>query len=221
MGFKRRPEQLARGNDLGRQRLADGSLLAAWSSPEGMFVQRESGGAVAAQLRFRYPRAGLGGGRLVVSPHGRRAVLSYFSGQSEEAFELIDLDEGLRSLAHQDYVFGQTAEFGFSPDEDIVVAFIPQHGDMWWPEDEDDVDLVEDGRRRFHLGCLVVHAVSMARTTAHELTAVTERMRPPNNTAWEPSPIPELTPPRLRLPMPWSTVELKLPLPPEIIVIVP
>lgn len=221
MRFASRPEHLAEGSDFGRHSLSDGSFLTAWSSVDGMFVQRERGGTVAAELHFPYPRLGLGGGRLVVSPGGRHAILSYFSGQSEEAFELIGLDGGLQALAHKAYTFGEDAEFGFSPEEDLLVMFIPQRADTWWPDDDEELERDDDGRRRFYLGRLIVHTIASGQATPHELYGLTERAESPEDTDWQPSPIPDVAHDRLRLALPWGPVDLRLPLPSAVVVHVP
>src|SRR5262245_33007743 len=67
-----------------------------------------------------YPDAGLGGGRIIVSPSERLAVLSIYSGQSEEAYELFRIADGFTRVGGLGYQLGEFASYCFSPDESLL-----------------------------------------------------------------------------------------------------
>ena len=59
------------------------------------------------------------------SPSGRLALLSMFSGQSEEGYELFRLGPGITKVAGLRYRLGEAASSAFSPDEARLVMALP------------------------------------------------------------------------------------------------
>src|SRR6478609_1675940 len=101
--------------------LEDGGRIVATTSPRsGIRVTRfDAASRELANLELEFPSAGFGGGGWVLSPSGRLLILHYYSGQSEEAFALLDISNGaLRIVASTDYEFGEYSSYAFSPAED-------------------------------------------------------------------------------------------------------
>lgn len=86
-----------------------------------IFLTLISKGEVRDRFELPYPNAGYGGGGLKLSPSGKYLVLSYFSGESEEAFALFEVSEGLKFLYNSGYFYGEGAKYGFSADEKTLI----------------------------------------------------------------------------------------------------
>jgi len=68
------------------------------------------------------PSGGYGGGSLQLSPSEKYLIFSYFSGESEEAFALLKIENGqLRFLYDSGYLYGEDAHYSFIDDETILV----------------------------------------------------------------------------------------------------
>lgn len=72
--------------------------------------------------KMPYPSGGYGGGSLQLSPSEKYLVFSYFSGESEEAFSLFEIENGrLKFLYDSGYLYGEDAHYSFVNDEKILV----------------------------------------------------------------------------------------------------
>ena len=121
--------------------LPDGGKIATDATCDSMIrvIRFDATGNEQATLQLDHPRAGFGGGGWVISPSGSLLIVHYYSGQSEEAFALINLVNGeLRLVAHSDYHFGDYASYAFSPLEDYVLMALPLTCSEWWACWEDD-----------------------------------------------------------------------------------
>ena len=136
------------------------------SSTGRLTVRVLEGQTPLCSIELPYPGGGLGGGTFVVSPTGRYAILSIFSGQSEQGYELFKLDgeriEKIEHVGSLPYVIGMGADFAFAPGEQqfaMVMAFdcdFDLHDDRW-----EDKDLeVRDGLRIYPFGELRLHTIA-------------------------------------------------------------
>lgn len=137
--------------------LCDGTRIVVMPTDERgvLTIQRRRTDSVLCQIELPYPSAGVGGARVVASPSERLALISLYSGQSEEAYELLDIVDGLRRIAGQDYQFGQAASYCFSTDESVVVMALPYASSDWWaPWEDEQVETLAPGRLAFDFGQL-------------------------------------------------------------------
>lgn len=68
------------------------------------------------------PSGGYGGGSLWLSPSEKYLVFSYFSGESEEAFSVFEIENGrLKLLYDSGYLYGENAHYSFANDERILI----------------------------------------------------------------------------------------------------
>ena len=80
-----------------------------------------------------YPSGGYGGGALQLSPSEKYLVFSYFSGESEEAFSLLEIENGrLKLLYDSGYLYGEDAHYSFVNDEKILVQTF--RTEFWYKE---------------------------------------------------------------------------------------
>ncbi|MEM9070018.1 MAG: hypothetical protein AAGE52_16035 [Myxococcota bacterium] len=162
----------------------------------------------------------LGGGKIIVSPSARVAVLSCYSGQSEQAYDTFDLQDG--GLAHRgglSWTVGMGAYFAFSDDEDRLLMGCPATCMNWW-EGWWSAELVpgDESKSEFYFGTLVDHDLAAAHLSISEVW-----VRGANE--WEPAetPGPTVLRPVLHhqaaeLELPFGRVRDELPFPARIIV---
>ena len=80
-----------------------------------------------------YPSGGYGGGSLQLSPSGKYFVFSYFSGESEEAFSLFEIENGRLNLLYDSgYLYGEDAHYRFVNDDKILVQTF--RTEFWYKE---------------------------------------------------------------------------------------
>lgn len=171
----------------------------------------------SASVRLRYPRYGLGGGRLLGSPSGRYLVFSHYSGQSEESYRVFDIGEGIRRTKILEYHGGESAGFAFSADERLLVSAIPLYCVNWWElmeSDRDSLPLDDDERPYFEFGVVVTHDLEKESRAVTEIRVRADEDWSAHREEYEPELDPVLTSDaKLRLSMPWGPVELAMPLP--------
>lgn len=117
---------------------------------DGRKVVLEDGDAITLLLifgdriedRWELPDSsgGYGGGSLWLSPSERYLVFSYFSGESEEAFCLLIIENGQFTFVyHFGYLYGEDAGYCFVQDEKILIQTL--RTGMWYRENaETDPD---------------------------------------------------------------------------------
>ncbi|MDE7229788.1 MAG: hypothetical protein K2N56_04845 [Oscillospiraceae bacterium] len=72
--------------------------------------------------KLPYPSGGYGGRSLRLSPSEKYLVFSCFSGESEEAFSLFEIENArLKLLYDSGYLYGEDARYSFVDDEKILV----------------------------------------------------------------------------------------------------
>lgn len=95
-----------------------------------------------------YPTGGYGGGSLRLSPTERYLVFSYFSGESEEAFCLLTIEDGrFTSVYNSGYLYGEDASYCFVRDETILIQTL--RTGMWYKE---NVEKDSDGGIYYQFG---------------------------------------------------------------------
>jgi hypothetical protein len=105
----------------------------------GETIDISSGGE---RVRLPIPGAGYGGHEVVMSASGRHVALYLFSGQSEFAWELFELEPRLRHVGGLPYVFGVGHPPVFSNDE-TSLAVVSTTRDIG-PDDDDPGSVVVD-----------------------------------------------------------------------------
>ena len=84
-------------------------------------------------FKIPYPSGGYGGGSLQLSPSEKYLVFSYFSGECEEAFSLLEIGNGqLQFLYDSGYLYGEDAHYSFVNDEKILVQTF--RTEFWYKE---------------------------------------------------------------------------------------
>lgn len=194
--------------------LRDGGTIAAEVSyAAGLVVtRRDPQGAEIGKLVRAYPAAGWGGGGWLLSPSGRLLVLGYYSGQSEEAFLLLDLSGGdLRLVAATEYRSGECGSYAFSPEEDTLVLILPRSS-TWWETWEDDwLEAAEDDTPVVPFASLIVCTTSTGHLTDVEVELAPNAEASVDPDIYDPDLHPRLSSGRvLTVRLPWgdATVDL-------------
>ncbi len=104
-----------------------------------------SNSKVEDRFEVPYPSGGYGGGSLQLSPSKKYLIFSYFSGESEEAFCLLKIENNqLKFVYDSGYLYGEEANYSFVNDESILVqtfrtgtwykenAEIDKNGDIYY-----------------------------------------------------------------------------------------
>lgn len=100
---------------------------------------------VRNRFEIPYPPGGYGGGSVQFSPSKRYLIFSYFSGESEEAFCLLKIEDSqLKVVYDSGYLYGEEANYSFTNDERILIqtfrtgrwykenAAIDKNGDIYY-----------------------------------------------------------------------------------------
>ncbi len=145
--------------------LADGRKIVLDDDDE-LILSLVSGNQKEDTCQVPYPSGGYGGGALQLSPSERYFIFSYFSGESEEAFSLFEIEnERLKPLYHCGYLYGEDAHYSFVNDEKLLVQTF--RTEFWYEEnakiDENNDVYYEFGE--FNLLNLETHELS--RHTIH------------------------------------------------------
>jgi hypothetical protein len=185
------------------------------SSTSRVSVQLRLKDGAVDEVLLPYPRAGLGGGRIIVSPSERFALFAMFSGQSEEAYELFGIGRGITRVAGLSYQFGEGASYCFSPDEKFLAMALPFMCSEWWlPWDDEEAEPDGEGRLSFGFGQLRLHEIATGEISSHELRVSASEGWQPARTEYDPDLKPRfLSGPQLALSMPWGEVAVPVPIP--------
>lgn len=170
---------------------------------------------VVSVARLPYPRHGLAGGRLILSPSERLVLLATFSGQSEEAYDLFQLAGGMEKIASMSYEVGESASYGFSSSEDLLLMALPDTCCEWWLQWQDaEAEPDERGRLSFRFGQLRVHEIASNVVSVHEIRVSVPEGWAPDDSSYDPELYPRMPDEqRLVLSMPWGDVEVPFPVP--------
>ena len=105
-------------------------------------------GAVTDTYAVDYPDGGYGGGELLLSPSGRYLIFSYFSGESEEAFLLLETTGGhLAPVYSSGYRCGEGTSYAFLAGETLLLETLRTG---WWCDDTARTN--ENGRAFYRFG---------------------------------------------------------------------
>ena len=111
--------------------LADGRKVVL--DDDGLILSLVSNNKTEDTCTVPYPSGGYGGGTLQLSPSEKYLVFSYFSGESEEAFSLFEIENGrLKLLYDSGYLYGEDAHYSFVNDEKILVQTF--RTEYWYKE---------------------------------------------------------------------------------------
>lgn len=193
------------------------TVLPRW---EGITVRRLDDEGVLEQIDFPCPTAGIGGGRIIASPSERLILISLFSGQSEEGYELFVLDNGMRKVASQEYEFGESASYCFSPDESHVVMALPFTCSEWWsPWDDGQVEPLDRGRLAFDFGQLRIQEIATGHVCVSTIRISAPESWSPERRDYDEDMRPRFLPDgTLALSMPWRDIVTSVPPPATIVV---
>ena len=101
--------------------LADGSKIIL-QDEDGISLSLISNDGTKDIFQFPYHSGGYGGGSLLLSPSERYVIFSYFSGESEEGFVLLEIvNNQFKFLYDSDYLYGEDANYGFADNEKILI----------------------------------------------------------------------------------------------------
>ena len=198
--------------------LSNGATLTAEAENESVIsVRLLRDEHATGEAKIPYPSHGLAGGHFIVSPSQRFAVLSMFSGQSEEGYELFRIDDSVSRIGSLPYQVGEVASFCFSADESILVMALPSRCSEWWLTwEEGEAEPDGEGRHVFPFGQIQVHEIGTRSSSVHELRVSVPEDWQPTRQDYDPDLKPHFTAHGLALSMPWGVVQLPLPLAPII-----
>lgn len=117
------------------------------------------------EFSIEYTDDNYGGGSLMLSPSEKYLLFSCYSGESEEAFFLYEIEEDLLNLVYESgYSYGEQGEYAFSKDERFLVQTVRLG---FWCEDTEEED--EDGERFYKFGELNVLDLKTRQFERHTL----------------------------------------------------
>ena len=158
---------------------------------------------------FTCPSGGYGGGTLLLSPSEQYLIFSFFSGQSEEGFSLVQIEDSrLVPLFESEYFYGEGASYLFSDDEGVLFQSLLGGFGPWYVE---DAYQDEEGAPYFEYGEINILDVESQSLSRHKFHVYPSE-------AWEeeidgPSYASEITDGNiLHVSMPWGEELLTLPL---------
>jgi hypothetical protein len=159
---------------------------------------------------------------IFLSPSERFVVLSVFSGQSEERYDLFRVDEGLERVGGVPYQFGEVANYCFSEDEAFLVMALPATCSEWWVLSEDGEPEPGDGEHvSFGFATVLFHNIKDANISVHQVRVAVPADWSSAELNYEPDLHPRLaTGSRLLLAMPWGDTEVALPMAPVVTIAV-
>lgn len=84
-------------------------------------------------FQFSHLSDNYGGGSLLLSPSEKYVIFSYFSGESEEGFALLEIvDSQFKFLYDSDYLYGEDANYSFADSEKILIQTFRRG--LWYKE---------------------------------------------------------------------------------------
>lgn len=112
--------------------LTDGRKIVL-NDDDDLILSLVSNNATVDTYKVSYPSGGYGGGTLQLSPSEKYLVFSYFSGESEEAFSLFEIENARFKLLYDSgYLYGEDAQYSFVNDERIMVQTL--RTGFWYKE---------------------------------------------------------------------------------------
>lgn len=112
--------------------LADGSEIILQDDND-ILLFLVSNDRVKDTFQFPHISGNYGGGSLQLSSSEKYVIFSYFSGESEEGFALLEIvDSQFRLLYDSDYLYGEDANYSFADSEKILIQTF--RTDSWYKE---------------------------------------------------------------------------------------
>lgn len=119
-------------------------------------------GEVQGGFLFDEPLGGYGGGAIMLSPTEQYLLFSYYSGQSEEAFILFEIESSALKVVYEtDYLYGEEANYRFSEDESVL--FQTMRTGCWCEDEMDEAGFYEFGA----INCLKIQEKQFQQHCVH------------------------------------------------------
>ena len=194
--------------------LSDQRLVSVCTTEEPFTLKIENAGLVVDSLEIQYPEGGFAGGSLKASTTQAFFVFSYYSGQSEECFQLFRIKPKLHEVAASGYMYGEASSCAFSPDEKILVFALPFSCSEWWQAwDDEEVGVDDAGHRFLDFGVLCLQPTEGGNFSTHTLRITPPDSWAPKREDYDPFLKPDFRAINsLAVSMPWGVEVLTLPL---------
>ncbi len=198
--------------------LSDGRVVSVCTTDDPIRLKIEKAGSVDDSLEIPYPRSGFAGGCLTASPRETFVAFCFYSGQSEECFQLFRLAPKLYQVVASGYLFGEASSCAFSPDEKILVFALPFSCCEWWqPWDDEDTELDDSGQRFFDFGVICIQPTNGGDFSTHILRVIPPASWEPRREDYDPFLRPHFVGTNsVSVLMPWGVEVFSLPLDPII-----
>lgn len=116
--------------------------------------------------KIPFPSGGYGGGSLQLSPSEKYLIFSCCSGESEEAFFLLEIEDGrLKLLYDSGYLYGEDAHYSFANDEKILVQTF--RTEFWYKENAETDENNEIYYEFGELNLFNLETLELSRHTIH------------------------------------------------------
>lgn len=120
---------------------------------------------VEEALSFSHLSGNYGGGTLLLSPSQRYVIFSYFSGESEEGFALLEIaNNRLKLLYDSDYLYGEDANYSFANNERTIIQTFRTGA---WYQNEAEID--ENGDMYYEFGELNLLSIGTNNLNRHTI----------------------------------------------------
>lgn len=120
---------------------------------------------VEEALSFSHLSGNYGGGTLLLSPSQRYVIFSYFSGESEEGFALLEIaNNRLKLLYDSDYLYGEDANYSFANNERTIIQTFRTGA---WYQNEAEID--ENGDMYYEFGELNLFSLETNNLNRHTI----------------------------------------------------
>ena len=118
-----------------------------------IFLSVISAGETKYTFPVPWPSTGYGGGELFLSSSEQYLILSYYSGEGDEAFMLFKIENcSLELIYESGYLYGEGASYCFSNDEKLLLQTLRTG---WW-YDESEAETDKDGNHFYEFGSIRV-----------------------------------------------------------------
>ena len=183
---------------------------------DDIVISMKRGNEILHTFEVPFPSAGYGGGMLMLSPSEQYLVFSYYSGQSEEAYILFEIqDASLKFIYGSDYLYGEGASYLFSEHEELLYQALPNSIGPWYRENAEDD---ENGELFFEFCQINVLDIQKKTVECHSIHVVPSECWDDKWAEGEPPCLIEIVDCHmLRITMPWGEEQLVLPLDDRII----
>lgn len=198
--------------------LSDGRVVSVCTADDPIRLRIGNGASINDSLEIPYPGSGFAGGYLIASPRETFVAFSFYSGQSEECFQIFRLKPRLEQVVAIEYMCGEASSCVFSPDEEILAFALPFSCSEWWqPWDDEDTELDGSGRPFFDFGVICIQPTAGGDFSTHTLRVTLPNSWEPEREDYDPFLKPEFRGTNsVLVSMPWGREVFSLPLDPVI-----